>query len=83
MAKFTAGQRVEIAFNPPPPGSTGKGDYQRKPDFGTVVEAIESEAGQRYLVDVELSVVHTRNGKPYTVSSVRKRVIDEAKLKAA
>lgn len=93
MAKFTVGQRVEVAFNPPRPDlnvpaqangtAPGRGDYQTRPDLGTIVEAIEAENGCRYLVDVELSVEHTRNGKPHVVKSLRKRVVAEEKLKAA
>lgn len=92
MAKFSVGQRVEIAFNPPRPDlsvpnqangvAPGRGDYQTRPERGTVVEAIEAENGARYVVDVELVVEHTRNGKPYEVRSVRKRVIQEQKLTA-
>lgn len=91
MAKFSVGQRVELAFNPPRPDlsvpsqangvAPGRGDYQTRPDYGTIIEAIEAESGYRYLVDVELAVEHTRNGKPFIVNSVRKRVVDEGKLR--
>lgn len=91
-AKFTVGQRVELAFNPPRPDlsvpsqangiAPGRGEYQTRPDYGTIIEAIEADGGHRYLVDVELAVEHTRNGQPFTVTSVRKRVVDEGKLRA-
>lgn len=91
-AKFKAGDRVELAFNPPRPDPSvplqangkfrGRGDYQTRPDLGTVVEAIEGDGEFRYLVDVELSIEHKRNGKPYAVKSVRKRVVPESKLMA-
>lgn len=93
MARFTAGQRVKVAFNPPAPdirvpnqvngSAPGRGEYQTAPEFGTVVEALLSETGARYLVDVELAITHERNGKPHVIRSVRKRVIAEEKLKAA
>jgi len=92
VAKFAVGQRVELAFNPPRPdlrvpdqasgAAPGRGDYQTRPDHGTVIEAIEAEGGARYLVDVELSIEHTRNGKPFAVKSHRKRVVQEDKLRA-
>lgn len=92
MAKFTVGQRVEIAFNPPTPDprvpdqvngkARGRGDYQTKPNLGEVLEARESADGCSYLVAVELVQPFERNGKKQVAKSVRQRVIPEAKLRA-
>jgi hypothetical protein len=88
MAKFSVGQRVEIAFNPPTPDPRvpdqvngkfpGRGQYQTSPDFGEILEAHELPDGCAYLVAVDLIAVHGKR----KVKSVRQRVIPEAKLRA-
>jgi ribosomal protein L21E len=84
MAKFSVGQRVEIAFNPPTPDPRvpnqvngkfpGRGEYKTSPDFGEIL----ADMGDGYLVAVELVAVHGKR----KVKSVRQRVIPEAKLRA-
>ena len=93
MAKFAVGQAVRVGFNPPRPDlrvadqvngkAPDRGEYQTVPNPGVVIEVHEREAGVSYLVDVELSITHDRGGKPYVVKSMRKRIVDEAKLEAA
>jgi hypothetical protein len=92
MAKFSVGQRVEIAFNPPTPDprvpdqvngkAPGRGQYQTKPNFGEILEARETAEGCSYLVAVELLQPFERNGKKRVAKSVRQNVISEAKLRA-
>ena len=95
MANFAVGQAVEVDFNPPRPDlrvpnqangvAPGRGDYQTRPDRGVVLEARETPNGLHYLVEVELSVesgIDHLSGRPRVVTSRRKRVIHESKLKA-
>jgi len=92
MAKFSVGQSVEIAFNPPTPDPRvpdqvngrfpGRGEYQTKPEKGEVLEVHELEEATQYLVLVNIERIETRTGKPYVVVSKRKRLLSEAKLRA-
>lgn len=93
MAKFAAGQRVEVAFNPPRPDlrvpdqangkASGRGEYQTAPDKGVVVEVRETSTGVFYLVEVELHARHrSATGADRVVTSYRKRVVPESKLTA-
>ena len=93
MAKFAAGTRVEIAFNPVRPDLRvpdqangllpGRGEYQTKPDHGVILEVRETAADVFYLVEVELSVHSTSaSGAKRVNTTFRKRVIHESKLKA-
>lgn len=93
VAKFAAGQRVEVAFNPPRPdlrvpnqangSQPGRGEYQTAPDKGVIVEVRETAADVFYLVEVELHARHrSGTGADRIVTSYRKRVIHESKLTA-
>ena len=93
MAKFAAGQRVEVAFNPVRPDlrvpdqangkAPGRGEYQTAPDKGEILEVRETGSDVFYLVEVELHARHrSATGADRLVKSLRKRVIHESKLKA-
>jgi hypothetical protein len=93
VAKFSAGQKVEVTFNPVrldprvPDQVNGKlpgrGKYQTMPDPGVIMEVRETATGTFYLVEVELTNRYTSaTGAERVVTSYRKRVIPESKLKA-
>jgi hypothetical protein len=66
------------------PPAPGRGEYQTKPDCGTVLEVHSHQDGTPvYLVLVELSRTEQGyDGKPYEIKSRRRRIVPEAKLRA-
>jgi len=92
MPLFKVGQRVEISFNPQTPDprvpnqmngvAAGRGEYQERPNVGEILEVHELEHENQYLVLVDLNrIEHRTPGKPYIVTSKRKQLHSEAKLR--
>jgi hypothetical protein len=89
VAKFAAGDKVLVGFNPPAPDlrvpnqvngvAPGRGVYQTEPDPGIILAALEDGS---YLVEVELRRDFERNGRKQVAVSHRKRVVAERKLEA-
>lgn len=89
MSKFSVGQSVLVAYNPPTPDprvpdqmngrALGRGEFKTKPDKGEILAVMEQG---NYLVLVELVQKFERMGKKGEIVSHRKRVIPEAKLQA-
>ncbi len=90
VAKFNAGDRVRVGFNPPAPDlrvpnqvngvAPGRGKFQTEPLSGVVLAAVDDNS---YLVEVELKSVGVRNGREIVNVSNRKRVVPAEKLEAA